>query len=215
MTVIDKDRWLRKAHYEFFEPMSHPFYALTFPVDVTALRAYTKARGLSFYLSMVWLVTKAMEDVDAFHYRDRNGTIVRHDALIPSFTDLKPGSELFQIVTLDAGNDLADFCTRARAQADAQPAPFLPEAGDAWDADQLVYFTCLPWFPITALTNERNVDPSDTVPRASWGRWEERDGRTVLSLSLELNHRLLDGWHVGQFYQALCARISALEEARP
>ena len=35
------------------------------------------------------------------------------------------------------------------------------------------------------------------------GRWEERGARTELLLSLELNHRLLDGVHVGRFYEAL------------
>lgn len=210
MELIDRKSWPREGHYRFFAPMSHPFYSLTFPVDVTALRRYVKAKNLPFYAAMVFLVTKAMEDVEEFRLRDRNGVIVRHERLVPSFTDLKPGSELFHIVTLEAGDDLADFCTRAKARSAAQ-TEFIT-AGD-WDEDQLVYFTCLPWFPLTALTNERDVDPSDTIPRVSWGRWEEKEGRTVLGLSLELNHRLLDGYHVGQFYQALNRRLEALREA--
>lgn len=204
MEIIERATWKREEHYRFFAPMSHPFYSLTFPVDVTTLRQYVKGRGLSFYAAMVFLVTKAMEDVEEFRLRDRQGVIVRHDRLIPSFTDLKPGSELFQIVTLEAGDDLADFCRRAKAKAAAQSEFIM--SGD-WEEDQLIYFTCLPWFPLTALTNERDVDPSDTIPRVSWGRWEERDGRTILGLSLELNHRLLDGYHVGQFYAALTARL--------
>lgn len=204
MEIIDRAAWEREEHYRFFAPMSHPFYSLTFPVDVTDLRRYVKEEGLSFYAALVFGVTKAMEDVEEFRLRDRNGVIVRHDRLVPSFTDLKPGSELFQIVTLEAGDDLTDFCRRAKAKAAAQEA-FIT-SGD-WDEDQLIYFTCLPWFPITALTNERNVDPTDTIPRVSWGRWEERDGRTMLNISLELNHRLLDGYHVGKFYQALCRRL--------
>lgn len=210
MEIIDRKSWPREEHYRFFAPMSYPFYSLTFPVDVTALRRHAKERGVSFYAAMVFLVTKAMEDVEEFRLRDRNGVIVRHDRLIPSFTDLKPGSELFQIITLEAGDDLAEFCVRAKAKTAAQ-SEFIT-AGD-WDEDQLIYFTCLPWFPITALTNERDIDPSDTVPRVSWGRWEEQDGHTILNLSLELNHRLLDGYHVGQFYAALNARMKSLNEA--
>lgn len=209
MTVIDRSTWPREGHYRFFAPMSHPFYALTFPVGVTALRRYGTEKNLPFYPAMVYLVTKAMEDVEAFHYRDRNGEIVRHDRLVPSFTDLKPDSELFHIVTLEAGEDMADFCCRAKAQSAVQRS-FVND--EAW-GDELVYFTCLPWFPVTALTNERDCDPSDTIPRVSWGKWEEKGGRTVLSLSLELNHRLLDGCHVGQFYTALNARLAALEAA--
>ena len=149
---------------------------------------------------MVYAVTKAMEEVDAFHYKDRDGVIVRHDTLVPSFTDLKPGSELFHIVTLEAGEDPADFCRRAKAQSAAQTA-FITDG--PWDADQLVYFTCLPWFPVTALKNEKDLNPSDSVPRAAWGRWEEQGERTSLLVSLELNHRLLDGVHVGKCYEAL------------
>ncbi len=207
MDVIDRAAWGREEHYRFFAPMSHPFYSLTFPVDVTALRRYVKAQDLSFYAALVFLVTKAMEEVEEFHLRDRNGVIVHHDQLVPSFTDLKPGSDLFYIVTLEAGDDLADFCRRAKEKSAAQ-REFITSG--PWDADQLVYFTCLPWFPITGLTNERDVDPSDTIPRVSWGRWEEHEGRTTLHLSLELNHRLLDGYHVGQLYQALCRRLEQI-----
>jgi len=60
------------------------------------------------------------------------------------------------------------------------------------------------------VTNERDADPSDSIPRVTWGRWEERDGRTLLSLSLELNHRLLDGAHVGRFYAELNAWLQTL-----
>ena len=170
MTIIDKETWPRRAHYDFFTPMSDPFYTLTFPVDVTPLRAWCRANAMPFYPAMVFGVTKAMEAVDAFHYKDRDGVIVRHDTLVPSFTDLKPGSELFQIVTVEAGEDAADFCRRAKAQAAAQ-TEFITSG--PWDGDQLVYFTCLPWFPLTALKNEKDVNPSDSVPRAAWGRWEE------------------------------------------
>ena len=200
MTIIDKNTWPRRGIYDFFAPMSDPFYTLTFPVDVTPLRAWCKAGGLPFYPAMVFAVTRAMEHTEAFLYKDRGGTIVRHDTLVPSFTDLRPGSGQFHIVTLEAGEDPADFCRRAKAASAAQ-REFI--TAGPWPEDQLVYFTCLPWFPVTALKNERNLDPADSVPRAAWGRWEEKGDRTELLLSLELNHRLLDGVHVGRFYEAL------------
>ena len=207
MTVIDKAAWPRREHYEFFAPMSNPFYSLTFPVDVTTLKSYTKRNKLSFYYSLVYLVTKAMDQVEAFRYKCRGEEIVLHDHLIPSFTDLKPGSELFHITTLEAGEDMAGFCRRAGEASRAQTA-FI--TAGPWPGDQLIYFTCQPWFPITSLTNERDLNPEDSVPRVAWGKYEEKDGRLVLSMSLELNHRLVDGVHVGQFYQRLNALMEAL-----
>lgn len=206
-TVIDKAAWPRSAHYDFFSGMSDPFYALTFPVDITSLRAWCRARGLSFYMAMVYGVTKAMERVDAFLYKDRNGVIVKHDRLIPSFTDLRPGSDLFYIVTVEAGEDPEEFCRRAKARS-AEQTGFIT-SGD-WAEDELVYFTCLPWFPLTAFTNERDLNPSDSVPRVSWGRWRQEGDRYLLDLSLELNHRLLDGVHVGEFHDELTRWINSL-----
>lgn len=204
---IDMATWARREHYAFFAPMSHPFYSLTIPMDVAPLRRRCREEGLPFYPAMIFGVTKAMEGVEAFLCKDRNGVIVRHDRLVPSFTDLKPGSDLFHIVTLEAGEDLADFCCRAKAVSAAQRE--LITAGP-WAADELIYFTCQPWFPVTALTNERDVVPWDSVPRVSWGRWEEQGDRLVLGLSLELNHRLLDGVHVGKFYRRLCDWMESL-----
>ena len=166
MTIIDKETWPRRAHYDFFTPMSDPFYTLTFPVDVTPLRAWCKGRSLPFYPAMVFAVTKAMEAVDAFHYKDRDGGIVRHDPLAPSSPDPTPGSELSQTGTAEAGEDAADFCCRAKAQAAAQ-TEFITSG--PWDGDQLVYFTCLPWF-LTALKNEKDVNPPDPGIPAAWGR---------------------------------------------
>ena len=142
MTIIDKETWPRRAHYDFFTPMSDPFYTLTFPVDVTPCGPGAGAVPC-LYPAMVFAVTKAMEAVDAFHYKDRDGVIVRHDTLVPSFTDLKPGSELFQIVTVEAGEDPADFC--AGQGPGAAQTEFITSG--PWDGDQLVYFTCLPGSP--------------------------------------------------------------------
>ena len=199
MNVIDKETWPRRGHYDFFAPMSDPFYTLTFPVDVTALRAWCRANRQPFYPAMVYAVTKAMEEVDAFHYKDRDGVIVRHDTLVPSFTDLKPGSELFHIVTLEAGDEPADFCRRAKEQSAAQTA-FITDG--PWDGDQLVYFTCLPWFPVTALKKREGSESLRLGAPGGLGPVGGAGGQTA-SVSLELNHRLLDGVHVGKCYEAL------------
>ncbi|UQT48817.1 hypothetical protein M5E87_01555 [Flavonifractor plautii] len=45
---MTRETWPRRAHYDFFTPMSDPFYTLTFPVDVTPLRAWCKGRSLPF-----------------------------------------------------------------------------------------------------------------------------------------------------------------------
>ena len=197
--------WPRRDVFEFFSSMSQPFYSVTFKQDVTRLVRFSRENRLSFYYSLVFLCTQALNQVEAFRYALQDGELVLFDQRSPSFTDLKPGAETFHIVTLPCQGDIRDFCAAAKAKSASQ-ASFL----DQEDSGDLIYFSCLPWVELTALTNERNFDPDDAVPRIAWGRYAQEGDRTVLHISLELNHRFVDGLHVGRFHQELTKLIEAL-----
>ena len=75
MEKVDRTHWERAELFEFFSAVSHPFYSVTFRVDVTNLHAYTKARGISFYYALGYLVTDAVNSVVNFRYTIRNGEV--------------------------------------------------------------------------------------------------------------------------------------------
>ena len=208
MRTIDMETWPRRGMYEYFSGVSNPFYSVTVQLNVTALAAWAKREGLSFYYALVYLCTEAVNRTEAFRYDIRDGQVVLLDRREPSFTDLKPGAELFHIVTMAAGEDIRAFCREARRISRAQEI-FLDTAAEA---GPLIYFSCLPWVELTALTNERDFDRDDTVPRIAWGRYVEQNGRLKLGLSLEVNHRFIDGLHIGQFVRALEGLIAALTD---
>ena len=166
------DTWPRREAYTFFSGLSDPFYSVTVTVDVTALHTYTKRRGLSFYYALVWLCTQSINHTTAFRYAIRNGQPVLLARREPSFTDLHPGAEQFHIVTMPAGDALEDFCRAARAKSRAQ-TEFLSAAAES---DALIYFSCLPWVSLTALTNERDFDADDAIPRIVWGKYHREGG---------------------------------------
>ena len=206
MTCIDYESWPRRELFEFMSGCSDPFYSVTYRQDVTRLCAYCKAHKLSFYLSLTYLVTKAVNAVENFRYTVDNGRIALLDERIPSFCDIKPDSDLFHIVTLPAGDDMAAFCAAAQAKSAAQTS-FLDRNGES---ASLIYFSCAPWFDLTSLTNERDFDPDDNIPRITWGKYVEENGRKTLGLALELNHRFVDGYHIGKFAETLTKLIEEL-----
>ena len=199
MESVDLASWPRREIFEFFSPISNPFYAVSFRLDVTKLRAFTKARGLSFYHSLIWLCTRAMERVEAFSYSIAEGKVVRLSGRRPSFTHLPKDSEQFQIVTLPCEGSLEDFCAAAKEKAESQD--FFIDLKD--EGIDMIFFSCLPWLDVTGLTNERNLDADDAVPRIAWGKYVEENGRWTLGMSLEVNHRFIDGLHIGQFVKEL------------
>ena len=203
---IDMSAWPRREIYDFFSPISNPFYSVTFTLDVTNLYRYVKERELSFYYALVYLCTQAVNRVEAFLYTIEDGKVRIYDKRQPSFTDLEKGSELFRMVFVPCEGSLDDFCRAAKAKSESQHFFFDPTA----ETNDLIYFSCLPWMDVTGLTNERNLDPDDAIPRIAWGKYIDIDGRKQLHLSLEINHRLIDGVHLGRFNEELCRLIEAL-----
>ena len=199
MKSVDIAAWDRKEIYDLFSACDHPFYSVSFELDVTNLYAHTHESGLSFYYSLCYLMTRAMEEVEAFRMRIRDGRIDIVDELIPSCTDLVPGSDAFVIVTLPHGGDMAEFCRQAKEKAAGQMYLFDREMEKL---DTLVYFSCLPWFPTTAFSLELQ-DAGCLAPVITWGRYESADGRTLLPVSLRLNHAAADGWHASLFLRLL------------
>lgn len=209
MRPVDPDTWQRRELFEFFSRVSDPFYSVTFRLDVTKLYSYVKARGLSFYYGLVFLATRALNSVGAFRIAIEDGAPVLLDERIPSFTDMKKDGENFYIVTMpSAGEDIDRFC-RAAAEKSQSQQGFIDSS---CETGELIYFSCLPWLDITGLTNERDFDRDDSIPRVAWGKYTEENGRKVLGMSVEVNHRLVDGMHIGRFAGELERLIAELSE---
>ena len=206
MRKIDYEHWDRREIFDFFSPLSHPFYSVTFRLDVTELYRFCKENSLSFYYTMIYLVTHAVNENEAFLYTIRDGKVYMLDRREPSFTDRFKDEKYFHIVTMPCRGNLMDFCTEAQKRSHTQNG-FINYASENGD---LIYLSALPWLDLTALTNERDLDPDDTVPRISWGRFVEKDGNRTLGVSVEVNHRFVDGSDIGALARRLEEMIAEL-----
>ena len=206
MRKTDLEKWDRREIFDFFSPLSHPFYAVTFRLDVTELLRFCKAHGLSFYYAMIFLVTRAVNETEAFLYTIRRGEVFLLEKRDPSFTDRREGERYFHIVTMPLGDSLEDFCAAAKEKSLAQSG-FIDYAAES---GELVYLSTLPWLDLCALTNERDLDPDDAIPRIAWGKYVEENGRRTLGMSVEVNHRFVDGADIGAFAKRLEELIAAL-----
>lgn len=206
MNSLDIANWDRRQIYDFFSGISNPFYSITFRQDVTRLREYTKKNGISFYYALVWLCTEAINSIPEFHVGFKNDMLVVLSRREPSFTDLNPGSTNFHITTMQAGGDLREFCEKAHYISRNQKS-FIDSSKES---DELIFFSCLPWLDITGLTNEREFDPNDSVPRIAWGKYCEDNGKLTLGMSIEVNHKFVDGYHIGKFHEMLTKLIEEL-----
>lgn len=205
--IIDYTTWRRRELFEFFSAADQPFYNLAYRLDVTRVHEFAKANCVSFYLALTCLVTRAMNSVEAFRYAKLNGEIVLFRERVPSFTDMSADSELFRIVTVPCEGSVVEFCREAKRRSEAQRGFIDMDA----EGQNLIYISSLPWLDLTSLSHERHFDPDDAIPRVSWGRFtDDGSGRKILGMTLELNHRFVDGYHVALFDAELRRLISLL-----
>lgn len=207
MKEIQMENWPRREIFEFFSQTRRPFYSLCFSVDVSKAYRFAKSRGLSFYYCMTWLVTQAVNRVEAFLYTIHDGKVFLLPRRKPSFTDMAPGATFFHICTMDCHDDISAFCARAE-QLSKNQKQFINYSDERPD---LIYISCLPWLELSALTNEGDMPPDDCIPRISWGKYVPDGEKLMLTLCLELNHRFIDGAHVGEFARELNELMDSLE----
>ncbi|MBQ6281866.1 MAG: chloramphenicol acetyltransferase [Oscillospiraceae bacterium] len=207
MRTIDLASWPRRELYEKFFNISCPFFSVTFPVDVTAVHAWAKQNRVSFYHLLTWLSTGAMNAVPEFRLRVIDGQLVEIDRGDPSFTSLRKGERQFRIITVPFEDDPLTFCRHAKEADDAQTAFIRMEKESA----SLIFVSCLPWFDVTGLREEHRGDPDDLIPHLTWGKFYPlQNGRLELHMTVTANHRVADGFHVGEFKAELDRRIAAL-----
>ncbi len=205
---IDIETWPRKDAYRLFSRGYLPYFAVTTPLDVTELLSCTRKEGLSFYRSLIYVVTKAMNELEPFRLRIRPEGIAVCETVSPSYTTAgKDGTFGITDVDYRPGETMEAFCRRALAQ-EAQQQEQMTVQDDV--RDDLVFFSSVPWFVTTSVLQEQPTDPDDSFPRVLWDRIHEEQGRKVVNFTVQLNHRLLDGSHVRDLLLRMKELMTAL-----
>ncbi|MBU5593153.1 chloramphenicol acetyltransferase [Clostridium sp. MSJ-4] len=200
MQYINFDTWKRKNHYSFFEKVDNPQFNICSNIDVTNFLKFVKENKISFYYSMVYASTYVMNEIEDFRYKIRDGKIILHDKLRPSFTDMSPGEDLFKIVTLDLGECIIKFSNNAKEMSINQIEYFTETDVEQ---DELIYFSCIPWISFTSISNEIVMNKEDSIPRISFGKYFSQSDKILLPYSIQVNHMLLDGVHIGRYMERL------------
>lgn len=200
MKYINFNTWKRKEHYKFFSFADNPQFNICTNLDVTHFLSFVKNNNISFYYSMIYSSTHVMNEIEDFRYKIRDKKIILHDYLQPSFTDISTGDNLFKIVSIDIEDDIIDFSNAARKKSANQNKYFAQKSPDE---DKFIYFSCIPWISFTSISHPIVINKYDSIPKISWGKYFKQDNKMLLPYSIQVNHMLLDGIHVGNYIQSL------------
>jgi chloramphenicol O-acetyltransferase type A len=202
---IDLQTWPRRSQYRFFRGLAPPHYSVTAAVDVTYLVTYLKPAGISVFNATLFAIVGAANAIPELRMRFRAEQVVEHDIVHASVT-VPIGDDGFGFCNIEYADDWHLFdarCSDAVARAKRQTGL----RDDVAHMDDWFYMSCLPWVDFTAMTNP--VDgPDDCVPRVTWGKFVQHSGAWRLSVSVQVHHALVDGLHLGRFYETLQSRLT-------
>lgn len=196
---IDLRAWKRRDHYRWFRKYEHPFFSVTVDVDVTtAWRASRRPGAPSFFLSSLFPMLKAANDVEAFRLRLRARGVWRHDRVAVGPTILRRDGT-FGFMRLEPAHTLPDFASRARpAIAATVAARGLKSPKN--ESDDIIFHSVLPWLRFTSFTNAL-PGRADSIPRVVFGRCVREGRRMKMPVAVQVHHALVDGLDVAHFYE--------------
>ena len=197
MRHINLDTWPRREHFRHFESMAYPHFSLCAQVELVNLYPYVKKKGISFNVAMVYVLARAANEIPEFRQRIRQGQVVEHDVVHPSTTVLG-SQDLFSFCTINYSENFSTFAPRA-----AERIAYVQEhqtVADEPGQDDLLYMTAMPWVSFTSVVHPIDLNPADSVPRIAWGKYFQDGNSLKMPLGLQAHHALIDGIHVGKFY---------------
>lgn len=197
---IDVSTWYRRDAYEFFREYEDPFFNMTARVDVTRLDGLCKRESLSFAISFLFCSQETVNSIDEFRTRLADGKLIRFER-VESTQAILLENESFGFCYFPWRAGLRDFNEAGRTQV----AKYRKLATFDVETERLdlVYYSVIPWISFTSFKHASRSDREQTVPRIVFGKKTEENGRIRMPISVEVNHAIMDGLHVGRYFERL------------
>ena len=210
---INMEDWNRAKLFNYYLGTDFPYIVITANIDVTKPLAFARKHGISFNLVMVYLCNKMADSIPNYRYRFVDGKPFMIDHTRPLVNHIVPGNDIFVI---GEGpwpcDDIVEFCKKTHeAQMKAEPVSLSEVIGSNID---IINYTSVPWVQYTGFIRTVIHDGLDNAPKISFGKYftDPTDpSKTWMPLSNQTHHGLMDGSHVGRFYNGLQQACNELE----
>jgi chloramphenicol O-acetyltransferase type A len=198
MRTLDLQTWPRLEQFHFFKAFDYPHFNMCANVDLSLLLPYLKQSRMSPSVGIVYLIARIANEMDEFRYRIRGEQVVEHEVVHPSTTILT-ADQLFSFCLVPYTKNFPAFAAEANQRfAYAREHPTLQ---DEPGQDDMLLMTAIPWVSFSSFMHPIHLHPVDSMPRFAWGKFFVQDERTLMPLSIQVHHALMDGLHVGQYYE--------------
>ena len=203
---IDLLNWSRYKQYEFFSKYDNPFFNLCSTIDVTILLKQCNKHQESFSTAMLFASIDTANNIKEFKYRLKNKGVVEYKTIYAGSTILND-DETFSFCYFDYFSEFSKFKRASKKAIQLHKTGSLEFDGRNTDLD-IIHYSVIPWISFSSFSHPRNYNTNDSIPKIVFGRYYEKEGRTLMPISIEVHHALMDGFHLGKYLDALQDKIN-------
>ncbi len=156
--------------------------------------------NIPFFKAMVYIATKTANEIKEFRYRIRGNDVIEHETVHPSFTIMSQ-PEVFSFCSVDYNEAFSQFSKSVDEKRLVLEGKVYVD--DEPEMDNRLYITSLPWVTFTSVSHPIHIKSVDSVPRIAWGKFFEENHIRKMPLSVQVNHAVMDGVHVGKYFELL------------
>ena len=195
---LEITEWNRREHFEFFKQFDNPYYGVTVQVDCSIAYVKAKALGIPFYTYYLHKCLIAINAVENMRYRIEAGEVWVYDSIDASATILRDDKTFgFSHMRFEADLNSFNQVVKTEIERVKNTTGLFTTA----DIPNIIHFSALPWVDFSAITQASHSTFSDSCPKLSIGKLVDTGGKKTMSVALHVHHALVDGYHVGQFYE--------------
>ena len=202
---IDLDSWNRKHHFNHFNALADPYFAVTIPFDVSLAYKKSKAIGNSFFAIYLHDCMKAINAVENFKYRIIGNDVVEYDEIHASAT-LSRADKTFGFSFINFSENFKEFNSniiKEKQRINNSTDVYPPVNGL-----DCIHCSALPWFSFTS-QKEPFSGLKDSVPKLAFSKTYKQNDLLMMNIGISANHALIDGYHVGQFAELFQKHLSS------
>ncbi|MFP3831352.1 CatA-like O-acetyltransferase [Chryseobacterium sp. SIMBA_028] len=200
MKIVDIESWNRKEHFNFFSNMASPYFGFTTEVDCT--KAYDKAKenGYSFFAYYFHKSMVAVNTVDELKLRIIDGQVMQFDTVHAGSTIGRPDGTFGFSFTLFS-EDFEVFNANLQEEIKGvHETSGLRISNERLGKDH-VRHTTIPWNSFSAILHPTDFNTGESIPKIAFGKFNIREGKKYLPVSIEAHHGLADGIHIAKYLE--------------
>ncbi len=194
--LIDLQTWERKEFYEHFTQEVICTYSTTVNLDITNLK------NTRLYPTIIWLLTKTVNQMPEFRTALTNEGIGIYDEMHPAYTIFNKENKNFSGIWTEFNEDYHVFLhsyelDTAQYSSSVNFAPKPNRPLNTFD------ISMIPWFTFTSFNINVYDNGKYLLPIFTLGKYFDDNQKRLLPISIQVHHAVCDGYHIGIFVETL------------